>query len=353
LVKSSTLAVILAALIISVALTAEADGAGLVKRAISTVGTWAVSDIPNLPASKITSGTFSKTMIASSGTFPWSEISKTGSRLEDLSNVTSTGCAVGQILKVSGTTWQCAADSGLTAAVTSINADTTAAQTILAVTGNTTVSTTSGATTINLGTDVVTTGGSAQTITKALTFTPKTIHSGGINIPALTDITTNGDFWLNSSNVLKYRANSVTRTVESSLDVGTSFTPANATGTTSTTFVMMGYGSTVSVTPASTGRLLIIACASTNANANPGFAYTQIQYGTGAAPSNGAAVTGTSAGPIIIFSGNNAGQRFTSCSTAVVSGLQIGTAYWIDLALRSNGAYAVTQYNPAISVEEI
>jgi len=171
LAKTSTLAVILGIMVLSVFVFAdEAEAGGLVKRAISTADTWLVSDIPNLPASKITSGTFSKTMIDSSGTFPWSEISKTGSSIHDLANVTSVGCAVGQILKVSGTTWQCTADSGLTSAVTSINADTTASQTIIGVVGNTTASTTGGATTINLGSNAVTTGGSAQTITKGLTI---------------------------------------------------------------------------------------------------------------------------------------------------------------------------------------
>jgi hypothetical protein len=116
---------------------------------------------------------------------------------------------------------------------------------------------------------------------------------------------------------------------------------------------MMGYGTTVSVTPASTGRLLIIACASSNTSAT-GFSYTQIQYGTGGAPANGAAVTGTSAGPLIIFASNNAAQRNTACSTAVVTGLQIGTAYWIDLSLKVGAAtYTGIQYNPAISVVEI
>ncbi|MEK6870641.1 MAG: hypothetical protein AABX09_03795 [Thermoproteota archaeon] len=56
-VKTSTLAVILAALIISVVFTGEADGAGLVKRAISTVGTWTEAEIPQLGATKIADGT--------------------------------------------------------------------------------------------------------------------------------------------------------------------------------------------------------------------------------------------------------------------------------------------------------
>jgi hypothetical protein len=42
-----------------------------------------------------------KDLSSSTNTFP---------NLEQLANVTSTGCAVGEILKVSGTTWQCATD---------------------------------------------------------------------------------------------------------------------------------------------------------------------------------------------------------------------------------------------------
>lgn len=60
------------------------------------------------------SNTFSaipKTAISATGTFSWSEISKSGSSIHDLGNVTSTGCASGEILKVSGTSWICASDN--------------------------------------------------------------------------------------------------------------------------------------------------------------------------------------------------------------------------------------------------
>lgn len=189
-VKTSTLAVILAALIISVVFTGEADGAGLVKRAISTVGTWAVSDIPSLPASKITSGTFAKTMISSSGTFPWSEISKTGSSIHDLANVTSTGCAVGQVLKVSGTTWQCAADNTGAGGITSINGDSTAAQVFSGTANNMTITDTgAGTLQFNLASNVLTTGGSAQTITKGLTINSGVL-GGQLNINGQTFLNT-------------------------------------------------------------------------------------------------------------------------------------------------------------------
>lgn len=69
-IKTSTLAVILGVMVLSVVIFAdEAEAGGLVKRAISTAGTWLVSDIPDLPASKITSGTFPKSMVSTTGTW--------------------------------------------------------------------------------------------------------------------------------------------------------------------------------------------------------------------------------------------------------------------------------------------
>ena len=130
LVRTSTLAVILAALIISVVFTGEADGAGLV----------------------------------------WRAINKASSSIYDLANVAG-GCTNDQSLKyqTSNSTWICATSS---TGITSINADTTAAQTIVGVAGNNTSSTSSGATTINLGSNVLMTTGSAQTVgaNKALTL---------------------------------------------------------------------------------------------------------------------------------------------------------------------------------------
>ncbi|NOS62515.1 MAG: hypothetical protein HOO66_05705 [Nitrosarchaeum sp.] len=216
-VKTSTLAVILAALIISIAFADEADAAGLVKRAISTVGTWAVSDIPQLPATKIslTDGN----IIVGDGSGIGSSVNPTGdvdisntgvfsiSNIHSIGNVTSVGCAAGQVLKVSGTTWECAADS-TGSGIASINADTTAAQTIIGVTGNTTASTASGATTINLGTDVVTTGGSAQTITKAFTINSLTlggsldVGSKAVNNYNVTTVTTTGTLNSNGEVIL-------------------------------------------------------------------------------------------------------------------------------------------------------
>jgi len=142
-----------------------------------------------------------KTSISSSGTFPWAEISKSGSILNDIGSptgsygfnsqiITSYGvpvsntdvqrvdklqlknltgdCANNQVLQYqsSNSTWICAnAGSG----ITSINGDTTAAQVIAGQSGNITVSDVGATHTIGLGINPVITGGSAQTITKGLT----------------------------------------------------------------------------------------------------------------------------------------------------------------------------------------
>ena len=73
-------------------------------------------------------------------------------------------------------------------------------------------------------------------------------------------------------------------------------TPADPTGTTDTTGKMMGLAG--AITPTYTGRLLIIVSGNlTNTTAAAGDgAKAQIRYGTGSAPSNGDALTGTAVG---------------------------------------------------------
>jgi len=73
--------------------------------------------------------------------------------------------------------------------ITSINADSTSAQTIVGVAGNTTASTSAGETIINLGSNVVTTGGSAQVITKELTINSGVL-GGQLNIAGNTFLNT-------------------------------------------------------------------------------------------------------------------------------------------------------------------
>jgi len=129
--------------------------------------------------------------------------------------------------------------------------------------------------------------------------------------------------------------------------------PANPTGTTNTAGVMMGLNQ--SITPSGSGVFMVIISGDLiNSNKNDG-AYAEITYGTGTAPSNGAALTGTKVGSTLHLSAAGAtnGSNPFSCS-AIVSGLTVGTKYWFDLHLASTtGTGTASAANLTVSIYEL
>jgi hypothetical protein len=118
----------------------------------------------------------------------------------------------------------------------------------------------------------------------------------------------------------------------------------NPTGTTSATAVMMGLGTTCTITPTQKGRVQF----SFNVDANASVAMNgnlEIRTGTGAAPANGAAVTGTSR---VLQAQRVTGVSFFEVVnlTAAVSGLTPSTAVWFDIALTSDGTNTFSIVNP-------
>lgn len=132
-------------------------------------------------------------------------------------------------------------------------------------------------------------------------------------------------------------------------DAGGMSLPVNPTGTTGD--VMMGLAG--SFTPATTGRaLLTINCNAVN-NANGGGASLFLCYGTGAAPANGDAPTGTALvqNKFINAAGwNNA--NFPVAIIGIAPGLTLGTPYWIDIELKVQGGGTASIINVAIVAEE-
>lgn len=127
-------------------------------------------------------------------------------------------------------------------------------------------------------------------------------------------------------------------------------TPANPASTTSATQVMMGLAG--SITPTGSGKVLIIISGGIN-NASGNVASTvQIRYGTGAAPSNGAAATGTTAGAARVSSNASGGTASDFSLNAIVSGLTPATAYWIDLGA-ATASGTLTLNTISISAMEI
>lgn len=126
--------------------------------------------------------------------------------------------------------------------------------------------------------------------------------------------------------------------------------PANPSSTTSTTGVMMGIGSTCHITPSFSTRIeLTILGTQGNITAADG-AKAQIHYGTGTAPANGAAPTGTSIGGFAEVDSSNSTPFSLSF---IVTGLTVGTAYWFDLDGFTPNAGTAQWTNLACTAKEL
>jgi hypothetical protein len=123
---------------------------------------------------------------------------------------------------------------------------------------------------------------------------------------------------------------------------GSGQTNVSAPTAPASTSVYAMQGLAGAITPASSGTVLIMISGTivdpSGTAAGNGIQY-QISYGTGTAPVNAAALTGTQAGTVGKFTSPttvvaaDVNQPFTT--QVVVSGLTKGTTYWLDLAAES------------------
>lgn len=132
-------------------------------------------------------------------------------------------------------------------------------------------------------------------------------------------------------------------------------TPADPSTTTNGTGVMMGLAGAIK--PMKSGKVMIIVSGNIDNNTIGDGAQTQIRYGTGTAPTNGAALTGTAVGGLAKI--NNpllallvAGSGNFTCN-AIVSGLTLGTTYWIDQSLARITGGTARLTNISLSVVEL
>lgn len=111
----------------------------------------------------------------------------------------------------------------------------------------------------------------------------------------------------------------------------TGTTAAAPTGTASLTAVMMGVNG--SIVPTRGTKILIFASGQlSNDTINDG-ATVDLRFGTGTAPVNGAAVTGTLVGIAQTMTALIANDRSGFCVMGKVTGLTVGVTYWLDLSL--------------------
>lgn len=117
------------------------------------------------------------------------------------------------------------------------------------------------------------------------------------------------------------------------------FSPANPASTVSLTLVMMGVGATVAYTPATTGIVLVTLTGWVNIAVATNQITVGARYGTGTAPVNGAAVTGTRFGSNTdLVCSPPAVTKYMSSPFTDILTLTPATAYWFDLALATSNA---------------
>ena len=128
-------------------------------------------------------------------------------------------------------------------------------------------------------------------------------------------------------------------------------TPA---GTTSTSGVMMGLGTSINakITPTASGKVLFNISGRLANNTLNFVTSATLYYGTGTPPANGAAATGTQISTTALAT-LPANVQVPYSLQAIVTGLVVGTQYWFDLALSTTSggtATAVTAQGSAVEL---
>lgn len=140
---------------------------------------------------------------------------------------------------------------------------------------------------------------------------------------------------------------------------------ASATAINSAVYLMNGLGSAASplvITPTSTGRVLVMITGDLVENATAQTATLQLSFGTGAAPANAAALTGTQVGGELSWVSLTGQLTMPFAHTWLITGLSVptfsgigaqsaATPVWIDLNTKSSaGTVQLTNIN-AFAIE--
>jgi hypothetical protein len=127
---------------------------------------------------------------------------------------------------------------------------------------------------------------------------------------------------------------------------------ASPAGTTNTTGLMMGLAG--ALTPLKSGNVLIVISGDIfNATAIADGGKVQMRTGTGGAPSNAGALAGTVCGGFVNYIASTTAGKAPFTVNCVVTGLAVGTAIWIDVALAAITGGTATIENVSISAFEL
>jgi hypothetical protein len=111
-------------------------------------------------------------------------------------------------------------------------------------------------------------------------------------------------------------------------------TPINPSGTSSASAVMAGLGGTCKLTPVYSTRIYVSFQAQVSNSTSGSLITVGLRYGTGSPPANGSAATGTVAASEQSYTASAVNSFAPLTSTAIITGLSVGTAYWFDFTQR-------------------
>lgn len=127
-----------------------------------------------------------------------------------------------------------------------------------------------------------------------------------------------------------------TLAVQPQFNAGSSASPTGNVGTAAQLMQGLGLVSGFSITPQITGRIaIIVAGIALNSTAAGDGTNIQGKYGTGTAPANAAAVTGTTFGLLQHFIASTTAGQQAFVVMGNVTGLTLNVAVWIDLAIQA------------------
>jgi hypothetical protein len=132
------------------------------------------------------------------------------------------------------------------------------------------------------------------------------------------------------------------------------FTNATTFTATTNTLKMGGYGSSWTATPTRGTKLRITVTGYITANSSTNTALFNLRYGTGTAPAQGDAVTGSGGTTTDYLATPNAANSFIPFVMQYeATGLTLSTVYWFDVTMRSSPSNTATMTPISVVIEEV
>jgi hypothetical protein len=131
-------------------------------------------------------------------------------------------------------------------------------------------------------------------------------------------------------------------------------TPVNIAALATTSTSIMG-GLAGSITPKYSGTVYVVLCFRGSTGTAGAYCYAQLRYSTGTAPIKGATLIGTPVGNASYSQtvGSSVNSSTGMSCQAIITGLTVNTAYWIDIAIGSSASVNTSLSDFSLAIIEL